>query len=698
VFLKDINTFVKLQLRFIANPSSKEVTVYKAGKSYMERLILHRELKVVLYQMDENSNFIGDIIDPRGNLAVQILKNGYSKLFMHNTPISAEELNEVKNAQRQAQNEKLRVWRDFVGSNTTNSKTKTGEKQESFEGTCIQVFSGDSFSVKNARNGEVIRIFLSHVKAPAFAKLNSTEQDKPWAWQAKEYLRKSIIGKQVKCEFDFTKQVGVELRSMHFYSVLKVDSKDKTKTQNITTDLIEQGLVQFTVPRTDDDSQSKYLNDYMNADKNAQSKKVGIFSNKNPGNPNYSDLISATKKKKIEFRDFLVNQKNLACTVEFVFSGSKFKLRIEKTKCYIPFSLIGIKTVSKDKNNTEIYERFYNEATNFANETILQREGKCDIIQADKVGNYFGVLTINEGNFASVLLREGLAVVSDKSVPGSVNDYINAEKSAMESRKGIWENESVAKSLKDDFSQSNYSSSTQVSKFEAKKQDIQLKVTDFLDLQNFYVNILPNKTLDKINTALDEYNLGRTKTTPLEKPIKKGVRCLAKFSTDDQYYRAIVTNILKGEKYEVQFLDFGTYEEVSDFNLVKIDANLSIVEPQAVLCELGHIKYTKNYSKKANDSVSLFTNLEKVWNGRITYSYVQDGASKVGLVIFNNEKKEVADTVQSGILSKGYAKLDKGKPLDSSLKGLQEIETKACSGEMGLWAENEYSDDEYEQN
>jgi len=62
----------------------------------MERLVLHRELKVVLYQMDENSNFIGDIIDPRGNLAVQILKNGYSKMFMHNTPISAEELNEVK--------------------------------------------------------------------------------------------------------------------------------------------------------------------------------------------------------------------------------------------------------------------------------------------------------------------------------------------------------------------------------------------------------------------------------------------------------------------------------------------------------------------------------------------------------------------------------------------------------------------------
>ena len=171
----------------------------------MERLILHRELKVVLYQVDENSNFIGDIIDPRGNLAVQILKNGYSKLFMHNTSISAEELNDVKTAQKQAQNEKLRVWRDFVGGTVSNTKNKV-EKQESFEGTCIQIFSGDSFSVKNSKNGEVIRIFLSHVKAPAFAKLNSSEQDKPWAWQAKEYLRKNLIGKQVKCEFDFTRQ------------------------------------------------------------------------------------------------------------------------------------------------------------------------------------------------------------------------------------------------------------------------------------------------------------------------------------------------------------------------------------------------------------------------------------------------------------------------------------------------------------
>jgi staphylococcal nuclease domain-containing protein 1 len=462
--------------------------------------------------------------------------------------------------------------------------------------------------------------------------------------------------------------------------------------------MIELGLVQFSLPRSDEDATSKYLSDYINADKTAQSKRTGIFSNKNPGNPNYSDLISATKKKKIEFRDFLVNQKNLACVVEFVFSGSKFKLRVEKTKSYIPFSLIGIKTVGKDKNNTEIYERFYNEATTFSNETILQREGKCDIIQADKVGNYFGVLTINDGNFANVLLREGLAVISDKNVPGNVNDYVNSEKAAIDSKKGIWENESVAKSLKDDFSATNYSSSSNVAKFEAKKVDIQFKVTDFLDLHNFYVNILPNKVLEKIDAQLDDYNSGTIKTVALEKPIKKGVRCLAKFSTDDQYYRAVVTNVLKGEKYEVQFLDFGTYEEVSDFNLVKVDTNLSIIEPQAVLCEVAHLKYTKNYTKKAYDSVNLFSNLEKTWNGKIVYSFQQDGLSKQGLLIYNSDKKDASDSIQTSILSKGYAKLDKAKALDSTLKVLTEVEAKASAGEMGLWAENEYSDDEYDQN
>ena len=694
VFIKEINTFVKLQLRFIANPASKEISIYKAGKGYMERLILHRELKVVLYLIDENNNFIGDIVDTRGNLAVQILKNGYSKLFMHNTNVSAEELNEVKNAQKQAQNDKLRVWRDYT---MTSSNAKKENKVESFEGVCVQIFSGDSFSVKNSKTGEVVRIFLSHVKAPTFAKPNSTEQDKPWAWQAKEYLRKSLIGKQVKCEFDFTRNVGVELRSMNFYSVLKHDLKDKAKTLSITTDLIEQGLVQFSVPRSDEDATSKYLSDYINADKNAQSKKIGLYSNKNPGNPNYSDLISANKKKKVEFRDFLVNQKNLACVVEYVFSGSKLKLRIEKTKSYIPFNLIGVKTVSKDKNNTEIYERFYNEATNFANEFIMQREGKVDILQADKVGNYFGVLTINDGNFATTLLREGLAVYSDRNVSSNSNEYIQAEKAAIEAKKGVWENESFAKSLKDDFSSASYSSSSDVSKFDAKKQDVSFKVTDFLDLHNFFINVIPNKTLDKINNALDEYNSGNIKSVPLEHPIKKGVRCLAKFSSDDQYYRAVVTNTLKNEKYEVQFLDFGTYEEVNDFNLIKIDANLSILEPQAVLCEISHLKYTKNYTKKAFESVSIFKNLEKTWKGRITYSFMQDGAPKQGLVIFNSDKMDVSDSIQSGIISRGYGKLDKNKPIDISMKSLQEIENKASAAEMGLWAENEYSGDENEE-
>jgi len=60
VYLKESSTYVKISLRFVAIPSSKDESVYKSGKAYAERNVLHKDVKVVLYNHD-NKNFSWEI-------------------------------------------------------------------------------------------------------------------------------------------------------------------------------------------------------------------------------------------------------------------------------------------------------------------------------------------------------------------------------------------------------------------------------------------------------------------------------------------------------------------------------------------------------------------------------------------------------------------------------------------------------------
>jgi staphylococcal nuclease domain-containing protein 1 len=49
----------------------------------------------------------------------------------------------------------------------------------------------------------------------------------------------------------------------------------------------------------------------------------------------------------------------------------------------------------------------------------------------------------------------------------------------------------------------------------------------------------------------------------LEKPIKKGTICAARFSEDNNWYRAKVLNSLGKGDVEVQFIDFGNTDVVN---------------------------------------------------------------------------------------------------------------------------------------
>jgi len=97
------------------------------------------------------------------------------------------------------------------------------------------------------------------------------------------------------------------------------------------------------------------------------------------------------------------------------------------------------------------------------------------------------------------------------------------------------------------------------------------------------------------------------------------------------------------------------------------------------------------------DSIKDFNNIENILPGKICYIYNDEGRSKAGVLIYQNKEKKIGSTHHSDLLKLGYAKFDKKKTLPTHLKDLKEISKKAETAGIGLWAENEASDDEEEE-
>lgn len=114
-------------------------------------------------------------------------------------------------AERQAKEKKSRLWKDYQ----SNAQTFTG-KEKDFTGTVVEVFNGDAVNVKTS-NGGIKKAFISSVRPPREAGRVADDEGKmaprakgfrplydiPCMFDAREFLRKKLIGKKVQCNLDY---------------------------------------------------------------------------------------------------------------------------------------------------------------------------------------------------------------------------------------------------------------------------------------------------------------------------------------------------------------------------------------------------------------------------------------------------------------------------------------------------------------
>jgi len=330
----------------------------------------------------------------------------------------------LREEENKAKNAKVNLWKGLV--------TKKKDGTNSFDAVVSRVQSGDTIYVRN-KAGVEKRISISSVRAPPRpADHRDSKVPSQWQAEAKEFLRKKLIGKHVHVSVDGKRPAteGFEEREMATVTY---------NNQNIALEIIEAGLGTATRHRRDDEDRSPIWDALLEAEETAIKDNRGMHNTKAPAPKPIVDASESEQKAKSHL-SFLQRQKRVPATVDFVASGSRFKLLIPRENVKLTFVLSGIRAPRTARNANEKSEPFGPEALEFTSRRAFQRDVEIDVEAIDKANGFIGTMYVNRENLAKALVEEGLSAVHPYSAEQSGHgpELFAAEKRAKEARKGMW--------------------------------------------------------------------------------------------------------------------------------------------------------------------------------------------------------------------------------------------------------------------
>nr|CAD7596915.1 unnamed protein product [Timema genevievae] len=303
------------------------------------------------------------------------------------------------------------------------------------------VLSGDSVIIRGVPKGgppPEKQINLSNITAPKLARRaigNSEEtKDEPYAWEAREFLRKKIIGEDVL----FT--VEKPPNTTREYGVIYI-GKDIATAENLTETLISEGLVSVRREGVRAGPELQRLIELEDAAKSAGKGKWATSG--------AQEHIRDIKWSVDNPRNFVdkCGGKPIAAVIEHVRDGSTIRAFLTPDFYHITLMISGIrcpgfKLNAEGKPDPNAVVPYSEEAKFFVESRLLQRDVEI-VLESVNNNNFVGSIIHPKGNIAEALLQEGFAHCVDWSIAfmkTGADKLRAAEKIAKEAKKRIWEN------------------------------------------------------------------------------------------------------------------------------------------------------------------------------------------------------------------------------------------------------------------
>uniref|UniRef100_A0A8C3BCJ6 Staphylococcal nuclease domain-containing protein 1 n=1 Tax=Cairina moschata TaxID=8855 RepID=A0A8C3BCJ6_CAIMO len=411
------------------------------AKFFTESRLLQRDVQIVL-ESCHNQNILGTILHPNGNITELLLKEGFARCVDWSIAVYTRGADKLRAAERFAKERKLRIWRDYVAP-TAN----LDQKDKQFVAKVMQVLNADAIVVK-LNSGDHKTIHLSSIRPPRLE--GDSTQDKnrklrplydiPYMFEAREFLRKKLIGKKVNVTVDYIRPASSATETVPAFSE-RTCATVSIGGINIAEALVSKGLATVIRYRQDDDQRSSHYDELLAAEARAIKNGKGLHSKKEVPIHRVADISGDTQKAK-QFLPFLQRAGRSEAVVEYVFSGSRLKLFMPKETCLITFLLAGIECPRGARNLPGLVqegEPFSEEATHFTKELVLQREVEVEVESMDKAGNFIGWLHIEGVNLSVALVEHALSKVHFTAERSPYSKaLLAAEEAAKQRKEKVW--------------------------------------------------------------------------------------------------------------------------------------------------------------------------------------------------------------------------------------------------------------------
>lgn len=588
-------------------PAPQPEPFAREARWFSEQRALSREVRIVLDGVDKYNNLFGSVMYPEADkpasLAEGLVQAGLAKCVewsLQMMTVGAMRLREMERAAKQA---KRGVWHSYVPVATGQTKLS-----DSFVGRVNEVASGDTLIIKDVNAGVERRVQLSSIRAPRVGIRDRPPE--PHGNEARDFLRKKLIGKEVNVKMEYTRKVQLtggegaptgEDRVLSFGNVELLGAKDG-EDKNAAEMAVARGFATVIRHRTDEERSSVYER-LIELEEAAKTAKRGVHSSKEVAAPRTNDVsLPGNAARAKQYLPFFSRAGKVAAVVEYVLSGHRLKVYVPKEGVSIAFAPSGIKTPARPQaagngRPAVTGEPFADEAFAFTRDNFMQRDVEIEVENIDKGGTFLGTITLQGAkpvNLGLALVKQGLARLQPFFAADRVHggpELEAAQQAAKEARLKIWEswNPEDDKAAGDDDEEAAAEGGAAATS--GGGEVLSVTVTEVANGNEFFMQVAEEPRVRWIEEQLKAVSLGDAPAAAAPGGLTQGALAVAKFTLDDNWYRAYIEKIHPSEpRYEVFFVDYGNRERLPSDRIKPCDTALAAVPAQSKAAQLAYLR------------------------------------------------------------------------------------------------------------
>uniref|UniRef100_A0A8D9BSS8 Staphylococcal nuclease domain-containing protein 1 n=1 Tax=Cacopsylla melanoneura TaxID=428564 RepID=A0A8D9BSS8_9HEMI len=547
-------------------------------RQYLEERILQRDVNVIIESIQNEKNKVMNATliheGQKMNIGELLVREGFASCNTLLQGVYDEK--KLREAEKKAQSEKKRKWAHYV------PKKPPKERQA----VVHEIINGDALMIKYVGDTKEEKVFLSSIRPPRPEGVGGGPSaageggkppvgrskplyDVPWLYEAREFLRTRLIGKKVTISEDYTQDARDKFPEKKCVSVF-------VGQENIAEALLSKGLATCVRYREDEENKSPHYEKLRQAEDKAEKSLVGVWAKKDVSVHRVNDVSTDGARAKAMFPS-LQRFSSIEGVVEFVASGSRFRIYIDRETCLITFLLGGIdcprasRPAGPNTKDRIPSEEFGEEALDHVKKLVLQRTVELKVETMDKRGGMIGWMFVNGVNLSIELVEQGFARVHE-TAERSV--YARQLKQAEENAKALklrrWENykeedelAAAAERAAAEESAGGHTSNERADRTVNYIEAIVCVVEAATDLSIYCQKVSEAPKIDSLMSRLRQEFTANPPVLGAYTPRRNDI-CAARFPADQEWYRAKVEKV-QGNKANIFYIDYGN-KETAEFS------------------------------------------------------------------------------------------------------------------------------------